>query len=43
MAIDREYFLAATDGRALLKIQSTRADGGDVCDTLYKTIPQKMA
>jgi hypothetical protein len=43
MAIDREYFLAATDGRALLTIQSTRADGGDVCDTLYKTIPQKMA
>jgi len=41
MAIDREYFLAATDGRASLTIQTTRADGGDLCNTIYSTVSQK--
>ncbi len=35
MAIDREYFLAATDGKTKLKILRTRAEGDPVCDTLY--------
>lgn len=35
MAIDREYFLAATDGRALLTVENTRAAGDECCDTLY--------
>ncbi len=35
MAIDREYFLAATDGRALLTIENTRAAGDECCDTFY--------
>lgn len=35
MAIDREYFLAATDGRTLLTIMNTRAAGDESCDTFY--------
>ncbi len=35
MAIDREYFLAATDGKTKLKIVRTRAEGDSVCDTVY--------
>ncbi|MEE9911830.1 MAG: L-2-amino-thiazoline-4-carboxylic acid hydrolase [Deltaproteobacteria bacterium] len=35
MAIDREYFSAATDGRTTLKILQTRATGGLICDTVY--------
>lgn len=35
MAIDREYFLAATDGKTTLEILQTRAAGDPVCDTLY--------
>ena len=35
MAIDREYFLAATDGKTELKILRTRAEGDPVCDTKY--------
>jgi hypothetical protein len=37
MAIDREYFFAATDGRTTLKIIKTRAAGDPICDTLYIT------
>jgi hypothetical protein len=35
MAIDREYFSTATDGRTKLEIQRTRAEGDPVCDTVY--------
>jgi len=35
MAIDREYFFAATDGKTTLEIIRTRADGDPICDTLY--------
>ncbi len=35
MAIDREYFLAATDGKTTLEILKTRAEGDLVCDTIY--------
>ena len=35
MAIDREYFLAATDGRSTMDILRTRAEGDDVCDIVY--------
>lgn len=35
MAIDREYFSAATDGRTTLRIVQTRAAGDPVCDTVY--------
>ncbi len=35
MAIDREYFLAATDGKTTLEIIKTRAAGDPICDTLY--------
>jgi hypothetical protein len=35
MAIDREYFAAATDGRTTLTILQTRAAGDPVCDTVY--------
>jgi hypothetical protein len=37
MAIDREYFLAATDGKTTLKILKTRAAGDSICDTVYVT------
>lgn len=37
MAIDREYFLAATDGKTTLEIIQTRAAGDPICDTLYTT------
>ncbi|KAF0156377.1 MAG: Uncharacterized protein FD159_1796 [Syntrophaceae bacterium] len=37
MAIDREYFLAATDGKTTLEIIKTRAAGDPICDTLYTT------
>lgn len=37
MAIDREYFLAATDGKTTLEIIKTRAVGDPICDTLYTT------
>ena len=40
MAIDREYFLAATDGKTTLKILKTRAEGDEICDTLY-TVEEK--
>ncbi|MDQ5986050.1 MAG: hypothetical protein CSYNP_01768 [Syntrophus sp. SKADARSKE-3] len=32
MAIDREYFLAATDGKASMEILQTRAAGDQVCE-----------
>ena len=35
MAIDREYFFAATDGKTTLEIIKTRADGDPICDTVY--------
>lgn len=35
MAIDREYFAAATEGRTQLRILQTRAAGDPVCDTVY--------
>jgi len=35
MAIDREYFSAATDGKTTLDIIKTRAAGDPICDTLY--------
>lgn len=41
MAIDREYFSAATDGRTALTIQTTRADGGDFCNTVYNVVPRQ--
>jgi hypothetical protein len=37
MAIDREYFFAATDGKTTLEIIKTRAAGDPICDTLYTT------
>jgi len=37
MAIDREYFSAATDGKTTLEIIKTRAAGDPICDTLYTT------
>jgi hypothetical protein len=37
MAIDREYFSAATDGKTTLEIINTRAAGDPICDTLYTT------
>lgn len=37
MAIDREYFAAATDGRTTLTILQTRAAGDPICDTVYTT------
>ena len=37
MAIDREYFFSATDGRTTLKILQTRAAGDPICDTVYTT------
>ena len=37
MAIDREYFCTATDGKTTLKIIKTRAAGDDICDTVYIT------
>jgi len=38
MAIDREYFFAATDGKTTLEIVKTRAAGDPICDTLYIAI-----
>lgn len=38
MAIDREYFSSATDGKTTLEIIQTRAAGDPICDTLYTTI-----
>jgi hypothetical protein len=35
MAIDRAYFVAATDGKANMDILKTRAEGEDVCDIVY--------
>lgn len=35
MAIDREYFFAATGGKTTLRIIKTRAAGDPVCDTVY--------
>ena len=37
MAIDREYFFAATDGKTTLEIIKTRAAGDPICDTIYTT------
>jgi len=37
MAIDREYFIAAADGKTTLEIIQTRAAGDPICDTLYTT------
>lgn len=36
MAIDREYFSAATDGKTTLEILQTRAAGDPICDTVYR-------
>ncbi|PKN17203.1 MAG: hypothetical protein CVU71_16860 [Deltaproteobacteria bacterium HGW-Deltaproteobacteria-6] len=41
MAIDREYFSAATDGRTTLTILKTRAAGDSICDTVYTTRSDK--
>ncbi len=41
MAIDREYFAAATDGKTTLTIMKTRAAGDEICDTLYVTDAKK--
>jgi hypothetical protein len=37
MAIDREYFFAATDGKTTLEIIKTQAAGDPICDTRYTT------
>lgn len=42
MAIDREYFLAATEGKTTLEIIKTRAAGDSICDTIY-TINAKVS
>jgi len=38
MAIDSEYFRAATDGKTVLEIAKTRAEGDAICDTVYTFI-----
>ena len=35
MAIDREYFIAATDRHVRLEILKTLAEGDTICDTVY--------
>jgi predicted ArsR family transcriptional regulator len=35
MAIDRELFSVATDGKTKMEITKTRAAGDPICDTLY--------
>ncbi len=35
MAIDREYFYVATDGKTSLKILKTMAEGANECETVY--------
>ena len=35
MAIDREYFFTATDGKTKLEILTTVAAGDSICDTIY--------
>ena len=37
MAIDREYFLTAMDGKTTMEIIQTRAAGDPVCDIVYTT------
>lgn len=39
MAIDREYFSTATEGRINLEISKTRAAGDDICDTIFTILP----
>jgi hypothetical protein len=41
MAIDREYFFAATDGKTKLTILQTRAEGDPICDTVYTKAGEK--
>jgi predicted hydrocarbon binding protein len=38
MAIDREYFSAATNGKTTLEILKSRAGGDTICDTIYTGI-----
>jgi predicted hydrocarbon binding protein len=35
MAIDSEYFFTATNGKTILKIIKTVAEGDPICDTIY--------
>lgn len=37
MAIDRELFFAATDGKTRMEITHTRASGDPVCNTIFTT------
>lgn len=41
MAIDREYFFTATDGKTKLEILKTVAAGDPLCDTVYKVVENK--
>ncbi len=41
MAIDREYFFTATDGKTKLEILKTVAAGDPICDTVYKVSEKK--
>ena len=41
MAIDREYFSAATGGKTKLTILQTRAAGDPLCDTIYTVAGEK--
>ena len=41
MAIDREYFFAATDGKTKLQILKTVAEGDPLCDTIYTVLETK--
>ncbi|MHA1300073.1 MAG: methanogen output domain 1-containing protein [Candidatus Helarchaeota archaeon] len=41
MAIDREYFFTATDGKTKLEILKTVAAGDKICDTIYTNIEKK--
>ena len=38
MAIDREYFFTATDGKTKLEILKTVAAGDPICDTIYTVV-----
>ena len=43
MAIDREYFFAATDGKTTLEIIKTQAAGDPISDTRYTTKDEESA
>lgn len=41
MAIDREYFFTATDGKTKLQILKTVAEGDSFCDTIYTIVENR--